>query len=119
MAKEIILYNLREGVTDEEYKKWCEEYKGPTLLKLSSSKSFTLVKMLGGIKGNGQKGAAPQGTKSPYNYIGIMDLSSLEDWKKDTTTKAFKDEFFPQWFSKWVADFYVLGGDEVFYGESD
>ena len=112
MPKEIILYNLREDVTDEDYKKWCEEYKGPTLLKLNSSKSFTLVKMLGGIKGNGQIGAAPQETKSPYKYIGIMDLSSLEDWKKDTTTTAFKDEFFPQWFSKWVAEFYVLGGEE-------
>jgi len=48
-----------------------------------------------------------------------MDLSSLEDWHKDAATAAFKEEFFPQWFSKWVKDFYVLGGEEVFYGESD
>ena len=52
MAKEIILYNLKDGVTDD-YKKWCEEYKGPLLLGLSATKSFTLVKMMGGIKGNG------------------------------------------------------------------
>lgn len=46
MAKEIILYNLREDVTDEEYKKWCEDYKGPLLLELDSVKRFTLVGML-------------------------------------------------------------------------
>ena len=83
MAKEIILYNLKDGVKDEDYKKWCEEYKGPVLLSLSSAKSFTLVKMLGGIKGNGQEGARPEETLSPYKYIGIMDLNSLENWKKE------------------------------------
>jgi hypothetical protein len=119
MAKEIIFYNLRDGVTDEDYKKWCEEYKGPVLLSLSSAKSFTLVKMLGGIKGNGQEGGPPEETLSPYKYVGIMDLSSLENWKADTETKAFKEDFFPQWFSKWVKDFYVLGGEEVYHGESE
>lgn len=119
MAKEIILYNLKDTVTDEEYKKWCEDYKGPLLLNLGATKSFTLVKMLGGIKGNGQKGNPPEEAASPYKYIGIMDLSSLQEWKKDSESKAFKEEFFPQWFSKWVADFYVLGGEEVYHGESD
>ena len=119
MAKEIILYNLKDNVTDEDYKKWCEEYKGPLLIGLNSTKSFTLVKMLGGIKGNGQEGIPPEETKSPYKYIGIMDLSSLEEWKKDSATKAFKEEFFPQWFSNWIKDFYVLAGEEAYYGESD
>ena len=50
MSKEIILYNLKDGVADEDYKKWCEEYKGPVLLSLNSAKTFTLVKMMGGIK---------------------------------------------------------------------
>jgi hypothetical protein len=119
MAKEIILYNLKDSVTDEDYKKWCESFKGPLLLNLSSSKSFTLVKMLGGIKGNGQDGIPPEETKPPYKYIGIMDLSSLEGWQKDTESKAFKEDFFPKWFADWVADFYVLGGEEVYYGESE
>jgi hypothetical protein len=118
MAKEIILYNLKDGVSDEDYKKWCEEYKGPTLLSLSSAKTFTLVRMLGGIKGNGQEGVPPSETPSPYKYIGIMDLTGLDDWKKDTATKTFREEFFPQWFSKWVKDFYVVGGEEIYHGVS-
>jgi hypothetical protein len=118
MAKEIILYNLRDDVTEEDYVKWCESYKGPLLLSLEGGKSFTLVKMMGGITGNGKEGSAPNQTKPPYQFIGIMDLTSLEEWNKSHDSKAFKDEFFPQWFSKWVADFYVLGGEEVYFGEN-
>ena len=119
MAKEFILYNLRDDVKEEDYVKWCEDYKGPFLLGLPGSKSFTLVKMMGGAQGNGQKGNLPNPTKSPFNYIGILDATSLEEWGKSRESKAFKEEFFPQFFSKWGADFYILGGVELYHGESD
>jgi hypothetical protein len=118
MAKEIILYNLRDDVKEEDYIKWCESFKGPLLLGLKASKSFTLVRMMGGLTGNGQEGAAPAPTSSPYRFIGILDAVSQEEWDRYRDTKAFKEDFFPQWFSKWVKDFYVLGGEEVYYGES-
>lgn len=118
MAKSIILYNLKEGVTDDDYRKWCGEYKGPFFLSLGACKSFTLLGMLGGIKGDGAKGSPPVPVTSPYKYIGIVDVSSLEEWQKDTESKAFKEEFFPQWFSRWVADFYVLVGVEVYQGKA-
>jgi hypothetical protein len=119
MAKEIILYNLKDSVTDQDYIEWCESYKGPILLSLNSAKSFTLLKMLRGLKGNGEEGISPSETVSPYKYIGIMDLSSLKGWEKDSSTKTFKEEFFPQWFSYWVKDFFIIGGEEVYYRESD
>ena len=118
MAKEIILYNLRSDVSEEDYKEWCEQFKGPLLLGLDSVKSFDLVSMLGGITGNGQEGKMPVPTKSPYKYVGILDSTSLEAWDKDRESKKFKEEFFPQWFSKWVADFYVLVGMEIYEGRS-
>jgi len=119
MAKEIILYNLKDGVKEEDYVKWCEDYKGPFLIGLPGAKSFTLVKMLGGVQGDGGKGSPPNPTKSPFNFIGILDATSLEEWGKSRDGKAFKEEFFPQWFANWVGDFYILGGIEVYYGESD
>ena len=64
MAKEIILYNLRDDVTEEDYVKWCESYKGPVLISLTGAKSFTLVKMMGGITGNGKEGTPPGPTRS-------------------------------------------------------
>jgi len=108
MATEIILYNLRDDVKEEDYVKWCEDYKAPLLIGLPGSKSFTLLKMMGGVQGNGQKGSPPSPTKPPFNYIGILDTTSLEEWEKSRESKAFK-EFFSQWLSQWVADFYVLG----------
>lgn len=119
MAKSIILYNLKENVTDADYQKWCNDYKGPFLLSLGACKAFTLVQMLGGMKGDGAKGAPPEPTPPPFKYIGIVDVDNLEGWQKDTETKGFKEEFFPQWLSKWVADFYVLVGMEVYQGKNN
>ena len=119
MPKEIILYNLRDNVKEEDYVKWCEDYKGPLLVGLPGSKSFALVKMMGGIQGNGQKVSPPSPAKSPFNYIGILDVSNPDKWEKSKESKAFREEFFAQWFSKWVGDFYILGGIELYYGESD
>jgi hypothetical protein len=116
MAKEIILYNLRDDVSEDDYVKWCETYKGPLLLGLEGAKAFTLVKMMGGVTGNGQEGTPPSPTSPPYRFIGIMDATSPEDWAKARESKAFKEEFFPQWFAKWVKDFYVIGGAEVYHG---
>jgi hypothetical protein len=117
MAKEIILYNLRDDVKEQDYVKWCEDYKGPLLIGLPGSKSFTLLKMMGGVQGNGQKVILPSPTKPPFNYIGILDVTSPEEWGKSRESKAFK-EFFVQWSSKWAADFYIIGGIELYHGES-
>jgi hypothetical protein len=117
MAKEIILYNLRDDVKEQDYVKWCEDYKGPLLIGLPGSKSFTLLKMMGGVQGNGQQGSPPSPTKSPFNYIGILDTTSLEEWAKSRESDAFK-AFLGQWLSRWAADFYILGGTELYHGES-
>ena len=119
IAKQIILYNLKDTVTEEDYVKWCESYKGPLLLGLNGAKSFTLVKMMGGLKGNGQEGIAPAPTAPPYKYIGIFDLNSLEDMDRAREKKEFTEEFFSRWFSDWVADFYTLGGVELYHGENE
>jgi hypothetical protein len=119
MAKQFILYNLRDDVTEEDYVKWCESYKGPLMLSFKGSKSYTLVKIMGGLKGNGQKGIPPTPTSAPYKYIAILDLESLEDMDKARQLKEYKEVFFPKWFSEWVADFYTLGGVEIYHGEND
>ena len=44
MAKQIILYNLKDNVTEEDYVKWCESYKGPFLLGLNETCGRRLMK---------------------------------------------------------------------------
>lgn len=114
MAKSIILYNLKEGISDKDYGKWCEDYKGPFFVSLDACKSFTLMKVLGGVKGNGAEASPPAPAPTPFTYVGVVDMTGFDEWQRDTESKAFREEFFPQWFSKWVADFYILMGTEVF-----
>ncbi|MFH1113794.1 MAG: EthD family reductase [Pseudomonadota bacterium] len=102
MSKEIILYNLKDSVTDEEYKKYCEEKKGPFLQSLPSCKSFTLVKIVASKKG-----------EIPYKYVGILDATSTADWQKDTQSEDFQ-KFLQEWVPKVKEDFQILMGEEVF-----
>jgi hypothetical protein len=101
MAKEIILYNLKTTVTDEEYAEYCKTKKGPFLNSLPSCKKFTLVKIVGSKKG-----------EIPYKYVGIVDATSSEEWMKDASSPAFQD-FLKEWMTK-VEDFHILMGEEVF-----
>lgn len=101
MPKEIILYSLKDAVTDEEYLRYCDEKKGPLIRSLPSCKDFTLVRITGS-----QKGAAP------YAYVGIVDVTSIEDWKRDAASEPFQD-FLKEWVPK-VKSFHILMGSEVY-----
>lgn len=119
MPKQFILYNLRDDVKPEDYIEWCNSFKGPILLGLPSVKSFTLVKIMGGRKFNGQKGIPPEETETPFQFIGILDVTSPEEWMKDMASDTYQKEFFPKFFSEWGADTYALIGGEVYQGQSD
>jgi hypothetical protein len=51
MAKQIILYNLADHVTDEQYKEYVINEKGPLLDSLPGAKKFEMVKITGSMKG--------------------------------------------------------------------
>jgi hypothetical protein len=102
LAKEIILYNLKESVTDEEYADYVKNEKGPLLESLSSAKKFELVKITGSATG-----------KIPYRYVGILHLKSLEDfYQKDAPSPKFQ-AFLEKWQEK-VAEFHILSGEEIY-----
>jgi hypothetical protein len=102
MAKEIILYNLKPDVTDEAYQDYVTSEKGPLLESLPSAKKFELVKISGSAKG-----------EIPYKYVGILHLTSLDDfYQKDAKSSKFQD-FMAKWQTK-VADFHILSGEEIY-----
>jgi hypothetical protein len=45
MPKQIILYNLRDDVKEEDYIEWANKFKGPLLMGLPSTKSYTLLRI--------------------------------------------------------------------------
>ncbi len=101
MPKELILYNLAPGVSDEEYAQYVMEKKGPFFNSLPAVKNFSLVKITASHKG-----------EIPYRYLGIVDVTSLEEWRAVASSDAF-EEFFKEWVTK-VSDFNILTGEEVF-----
>ncbi len=102
MPKEIILYNLAENVTDEEYQDYVEKEKGPFLESLPSVDKFELVKI-----GHSAAGAIP------YHYVGILHIKNMADFQqRDAPSDAFQD-FMAKWRTK-VADFHILAGEEIY-----
>ena len=111
---------MKNNANPEDYIKWTEDYKGPFLLGLKSAKRFTLLRVLGSVKGDAVKGIPPEETKPPpFQFIGIMEISSLEDFQQDLESKAYQEEFTPEWNNNWGADFYILTTEQVYHGESD
>ena len=98
MAKQIILYNLADHVTDEEYREYVTKEKGPLLDSLSSVKKFELVKASG---------------ESPHRYIGIMHITSLEEFSQNDAPSPAFQEFMGKWQSM-VKDVTMLAGEEIY-----
>jgi hypothetical protein len=102
LAKEIILYNLKASVSDEEYADFVKNEKGPLLDSLSSAKKFELVKITGAATGS-----------IPYKYVGILHLTNLEDfYQKDAPSPKFQG-FLEKWKTM-VDEFHILSGEEIY-----
>jgi hypothetical protein len=102
MAKEIILYNLAENVTDEQYKEFVTKEKGPLLDSLPSVKKFELVKIMGAAMG-----------EPPFRYVGIMHLKDAKEFQeKDAPSQKFQD-FLKKW-QPMTSGFHILFGEEIY-----
>lgn len=81
MPKEIILYNLADNVTDEQYQAFVTKEKGPILESLPSVRKYELVRIKGAVTG-----------KVPYKYVGILHVDNMDEFnQKGKTTKKFQD----------------------------
>jgi hypothetical protein len=103
MAKQVILYNLADHVTDEQYKDYVLNEKGPLLNSLPGVEKFELIRINGSMKG-----------EIPYTYIGIMHISDPAEFnQKALPSKEFQN-FQAKWNTMVQPDFHGLMGDEVF-----
>jgi len=103
MAKQIILYNLAPHVTDEQYKEYVVNEKGPLLDSLSAVKKFEMVKITGSMKGD-----------IPYKYVGILHVKDIDEFNRtDAPSKKFQD-FAAKWSTMVQPDFQTLVGEEIY-----
>jgi len=105
MPKEVILYNLIDEVTDEEYLEYVEKEKGPFLVQLPAAKSFNLIRICDALKG-----------VIPYKYVGVLEYTSVEEWQRDCSGEAFGN-FMKTWSQKVQPDFHVLEGFDAYFKE--
>lgn len=110
MPKILILYNLKDDKKEEDFVKWVHEFKGPFVQGLSSIKSYTLTRAQGAMK---IEGGPPAPIESPYNFIGILDVTSFEDYIKDQGTQPYREDFFPKMMS-WAKDTLIIRAGEIF-----
>jgi hypothetical protein len=102
MAKEIILYDLADNVTDKQYEDYVVKEKGPLMESLPSVKKYELVKIKGAVTG-----------EIPYKYIGILHVTSLDELnQKGKTTQKFQD-FLKKW-QPMVSNVHILFGEEIY-----
>jgi hypothetical protein len=102
MAKRIILYNLAEHVTDEEFKEYVTSEKGPLIESLPSVKKYELVRITGAAAG-----------EIPYKYVGIVHVTSLDEFnEKAAKTQKYQD--FLKKFGPMAKDLQILAGEEIY-----
>jgi hypothetical protein len=102
MAEEIILYNLADNVTDEEYQKYVKNEKGPLLESLSAVSKFELFKVTHSAAG-----------EIPYKYVGIMHITDPEAfYQKDIPSQKFQD-FMKKW-QPMTSGFHILGAEKIY-----
>ena len=103
MPKQIILYNLADHITDEQYKTYVVKEKGPLLDSLPGVEKFEMVKITGSMK-----------EVIPFHYIGIMHIDNMAEFTgKALPSKEFQD-FFAKWTTMVQPDFHTLMGEEIY-----
>ena len=110
MPKLLIMYNLKDDLKEEDFVKWVHEYKGPFITGLGSVKHYHLTTVQGAMK---SEGGPPAPAESPYKIVGIVDVTSFEDYAKDQETPAYKEEFSPT-MNNWVKDLMILRVGDIF-----
>lgn len=80
MTTVVVLFNLRSGVTVAEYEKFAREMDLPEVNRLPSVASFEVLKCQGLLGGGA----------SPYQYIEILKLKSLEQLGQDVQSPVMQ-----------------------------
>ena len=103
MAKQIILYNLAPHVTDEQYKDYVVNEKGPLLDSLPGVEKFELAKIMGSMKG-----------EIPYKYVGIMHIKDMDLFNRESAPSQKFQDFSAKWSTMVNPDFQMLVGEEIY-----
>lgn len=77
----ICLFNLKPGVDPAAYERWAREADIPAVNALGSVERFTVHRATGLFGSD-----AP----SPYQYVEVIDIATMDGFVGDVTTAAFQ-----------------------------
>lgn len=86
----IVIFNLREGVSPQEYENWARSTDLPTVRQLGSVEGFEVLRATG-LLGSDQP--------SPYQYAEVLDVRDMEALGADVSTERMQQVSaeFQQW----------------------
>ncbi|BAZ11582.1 hypothetical protein NIES4071_34080 [Calothrix sp. NIES-4071] len=73
----IVLFNLKDEQSVEEYERWAKEKDTPAIKQLQSVEDKRVYRAMGLMGAN---------TASPYQYIEVIDVNDLNQLSVDTNT---------------------------------
>lgn len=77
----IVLFNLKDGVSVEDYENWAKTRDIPGVNALGSVENFTVHKATGLFGADGSP---------PYAYFEIIDVSDMDGFVADVSTEEFQ-----------------------------
>jgi hypothetical protein len=81
MTTLVVLFNLKPGVDAAAYEQWARTTDLPIVNKLPSVAKFSVFKAQGLLGGAGP---------SPYQYVEIIDVKSMEQLGQDISTPSMQ-----------------------------
>ncbi len=81
MPRIVVLFNLKPGIDPGAYERWARTVDAPTVSGLPSVSGFTVHRATG-ILGSDQR--------SPYGYVEVLDVRSMEGLIEDIGTEAMQ-----------------------------
>lgn len=92
----VALFNLKKGVTANDYERWARRIDLPTVNGLKSVDKFEVFRSAGLLGSQ---------AKPPYEYIEIIDVGDMEGFGKDVASEKMK---------KVASEFQAMADDLVF-----
>ena len=91
-------------MTDEQYREYVKNIKGPFLESLPSVPKFELVKIKGAVTG-----------ESPYTYVGMLHVNNLDEfYQRDVPSQQFQTflkEVVPMIRQEW---YHMMYGEVIY-----
>lgn len=81
MVTVVVLFNLKSGVDVGEYEAWARSTDLPIVNKLGSIDSFRVFRA---------KGLLGSDAKSPYQYVEVLEINSLDALGQDLSTPTMQ-----------------------------